>query len=37
MLQYKRTINKVKEKVFKEGKYSINILIDKERRITIEV
>ena len=37
MLQYKGTINEVKEKVFKEGKYNINMLMDEECRITIEV
>jgi hypothetical protein len=37
MLQYKGTIKQIKENVFKEGKYNINMLIDKECRMLIEV
>jgi hypothetical protein len=37
MPQYKGTINEVKEKVFKEGKYNINMLMDEECGMTMEV
>jgi hypothetical protein len=37
MPQYKGTIDEVKEKVFKEGKYNINMLMDEECGMTMEV
>jgi hypothetical protein len=37
MPKYKGTIDEVKEKVFKEGKYNINMPMDEECGMTMEV